>query len=378
MNFTRPTILVGLCCFALGATPAHADDPDAEEPSAPQVQPESTPATGQFEIGVGFSPDEDFILHAAVVQEDLFRTGQRLALDAEVSSVAQRFSLQHDVRDLAGSGFDVRSELLSTRQRFPGFTREGVGGSVTVSRQLDRATRAYLGYRLEDVTMHLDEPTVLAAGSSPHRADLGGALQATLRAGLTYDTLGAGYGPRSGTRLDAYAEVADPRLGSERRFTRLGVSADHARPLGALTLRLHGDGGYILGPDGVPLSERWQHAGHADVRGYARGSVGMGLIGDHYLATGSDLTLNGRVELEAPLWRRAGLSVAVFGDAGLRYNADRAFGDTGAEFLPSVGVSVIWRSPIGPLRFDWAVPLDRESRRDGFSPAFLFSFGQSF
>jgi outer membrane protein assembly factor BamA len=37
----------------------------------------------------------------------------------------------------------------------------------------------------------------------------------------------------------------------------------------------------------------------------------------------------------------------------------------------SVGVSIIWRSPIGPLRFDWALPLDGERR----GAQFLFGLG---
>jgi outer membrane protein insertion porin family len=383
MIIIRPTVLLsGLWLIALHVAPAHAGDGDDEEAPAPQAQPAPRAPTGYFEIGLGFSPDDDLIAHAAVVQSDLFGTGQRLALSADISALRHRFALVYEVPDLLDTGFDVRTELVTDRRAYPGFARQGTGGAVTVSRQLDRATRAYLSYRLEDVTMELEDrdDRALAPGLDARGADLGGGLLASLRAGIGYDTLDDRFAPRRGSRVEAYAEVSDPRLGSDRQLTRFGAALDHARSLGPLTLRLHGRGGYVHSRDsaGVPLSERLQHDGHADLRGYPMGAIDMVPIGGHRLSAGSDLELTGRVELEAPLWQRAGLYVAVFGDAGLRSNADPAYGETGTSVYPSAGLSLIWRSPIGPLRFDWAVPLDRDPNRDAWSPQFLFSFGQSF
>ena len=113
----------------------------------------------------------------------------------------------------------------------------------------------------------------------------------------------------------------------------------------------------------VPLSERLQHDGHVDLAGFPLGSF-----------ESADLEANGRVELELPIIRSAGISVAGFADAGLRYNADPAWGPTGTTVARSVGASIIWRSPIGPLRFDWALPLDRADQK----PIFLFNMGSSF
>jgi outer membrane protein insertion porin family len=80
----------------------------------------------------------------------------------------------------------------------------------------------------------------------------------------------------------------------------------------------------------------------------------------------------GRAELEVPIWKAAGLSLAGWADAGLRYNADSMWGPTDSPLLRrSVGFSIIWRSPIGPLRFDWAIPLDGRDR----NTKFLFGLG---
>ena len=116
--------------------------------------------------------------------------------------------------------------------------------------------------------------------------------------------------------------------------------AEHARPLGPFTLRLHGHATAVHSRDpmGVPLAFRLQHEGHAALRGYA---LETGTLAGHNVAA------VGKVELELPLVPKWGLSVAGFADAGWRYNADAAWGPRGALLQRSVGVSVIWRSPIG-------------------------------
>ena len=308
------------------SAPARADEP-----------------TGRFELGAGFSPDDGFLAHAEIAQDDLFDTGQRLSLSADLTARWQAFRIAHGADDVLGTGLDLQTELFTERRALPGFTREGTGGAITLGRQLDGATRAYLRYRIEDVAVALDPaPARIAPGR------LGDGLLATLRAGLVHET--------RGHRLELWAETADRRLGSDHELMRIGASLDHARPLGPLTLRLHGRGSLVRAPGGVPLAERLFHDGHADVRGYPIGAI----------ASGDTFEGLGRAELELPVWRAAGLSVAGFADAGLRGS-----GNADLRLHRSVGASILWRSPIGPLRFDWAIPLDAADR----TPQFLFWVG---
>ena len=81
---------------------------------------------------------------------------------------------------------------------------------------------------------------------------------------------------------------------------------------------------------------------------------------------GGNLMWTARTELETP--SVANLSLSGFFDAGGIYTKD-----TG-HTIGSVGVGLIWRSPIGPLRFDWAVPLEGADR----STRFIFGVGGMF
>jgi outer membrane protein insertion porin family len=326
------------------ATTARADDPP----------------TGRFVLGAGFSSDEGFIAHAEVAQDDLFDTGQMLSLSADLSAMRQQFRLAHEVPDLLSSGLDLRTELFSTRHSYPGFTREGAGGAITVGRRLDPATRIYARYRLEHV--ELDDGATFRT-ANPFRS--GDGLHAALGAGVEHSTLDMPFLPTRGTRFELYAEQEDPRLGSDFRLLHVNAAIDHARPLGPFTLRLTGRFAYVRGLDGgpVPLSERLQHDGNIDISGYPLGSL-----------SSADLEANGRVELELPIIRRLGISAAGFAAAGVRDNDDPLYGPTGTTLARSVGAGIIWRSPIGPLRFDWAIPLDGGDHK----PIFFFSLGSGF
>lgn len=97
----------------------------------------------------------------------------------------------------------------------------------------------------------------------------------------------------------------------------------------------------------VPDSQRFRAGGDESVRGYGYRSLGPldnGVVGS------GDVLLTGSVELATPISTALpSLWGAVFVDAG---NAANSFGNL--DPLTGVGVGVRWRSPVGPLRLDWA------------------------
>ena len=168
----------------------------------------------------------------------------------------------------------------------------------------------------------------------------------TVQVGLVYET--------ERTTVGLTYEVSDKRLGSDRTFDRAHAWFRHQQPLGPLTLHLAGDAVHMTGD--VPISERLFIDGVTDIRGYHPGD-----LAPH----GGTTKASGRVELELPVWKKAGLSAVGFADAG-------AIGDERALAIgASAGAGLRWKTPIGTLGFDYAVPLD------GGPPAFLFSLGGS-
>jgi translocation and assembly module TamA len=108
---------------------------------------------------------------------------------------------------------------------------------------------------------------------------------------------------------------------------------------------------------GVPASERLYLDGSSDVRGYAPGAIAP--LGGFSKAVGS-------AELEAPVIPTWGVSAVGFVDGAAIFDGTQGHVGT------SAGVGLLWRSPLGPLRVDYAVPLD------GGEPRWVLGLGGAF
>lgn len=358
------------------ATPVQRAGEVREDEAAPPTVAPTPPAppqrlkrrpTGRFQIGAGYSTDDKFIASAEIGQDNLFGTGQRLSLGSKISARQQLFRLGYDLPHLLGSDLELRTELVNRRDQLPGFVRSGVGGGVTLMQPLGDHLTGFVGYRVEEVTTTIDDP-IAARGEVASPITPRDGRIAALRGGLAYSTLDQPLLPTRGMSLGAAIEVADPRWGSEMQMTRFDGWGSLHQPLGPLTLHLGGSVSTVTSRDagGVPLSERLHLDGSSVVRGFAPGSLGP-RDAEAKLSLGGNFEYIGRGELEAPLLRSAGISAIGFVDHGGIYDRSGA-GSNGT----SVGFGLIWRSPIGPLRLDWAFPMGGDR-----SPHFVFGVGTS-
>jgi translocation and assembly module TamA len=112
----------------------------------------------------------------------------------------------------------------------------------------------------------------------------------------------------------------------------------------------------------LPVSLRFFTGGDASVRGYAFNSIGP-TDADGVVIGGKNL-LVGSLEYEHRVWNN--WSLAAFMDSG------DAFDGASPEMKTGVGVGLRWRSPVGPVRIDFASGLDRPP---GDTFRFSFSIG---
>jgi outer membrane translocation and assembly module TamA len=124
----------------------------------------------------------------------------------------------------------------------------------------------------------------------------------------------------------------------------------------------------------VPLGDRFRLGGEFSVRGYPTNSLGP--QSPEGVATGGELLFIVNQELHALLLRteNAGtVSALVFFDAG---NAWQSRDSLDYKLFKSVGVGARYNSPVGPLRLDVALPLDR--RPDDPTYKIYVGFGSVF
>jgi translocation and assembly module TamA len=115
----------------------------------------------------------------------------------------------------------------------------------------------------------------------------------------------------------------------------------------------------------VPESHKWRVGGDDSVRGYTYRSLGPQVDG----AVGSGIIMmTGSAELARPLMASLpSLWGAVFMDVGNAANSVQAL-----KPAWGAGVGVRWRSPVGPLRLDWAYGREVRKSRIHFSVGIAF------
>lgn len=382
--------------------------------------------TGTFQIGAGFSSVENFIAQAQISQNNLFGRGQTLALQAQISSLRQLFLLRFVEPYFLDTQWTFAFDLYNQSRGFGTFFRNASGGTLTWGYSLAalfkqsatiRDVRGFLTYKLEDVDISTGSGGIanLGATSAPIQATsvanlFRGGVTSSLRASLSWDSRNNRLFPTGGWHHTIFAEYASQYTGSENKFLRWGGFSRHYRPLwGPFVLKLNAEVGITTSTDplGVPISERYLVGGIYDIRGYAPRTLGPLLLtqppGDVGQSLGS-LPLGGNMqiifnsEVEFPLFKKVGISGVVFFDMGNAYNLEdrycsglqRKNSTISIKFDPcfrlpdslttglrkSIGFGFRWFSPIGPLRFEWGIPLDAQRGEDPL--VFEFTIGNFF
>ncbi len=137
--------------------------------------------------------------------------------------------------------------------------------------------------------------------------------------------------------------------------------------------------GRALIADRLPFYENFYLGGGRSVRGFRDNSLGPCEYVSAYddcRPTGGSLKTLGSLELTAPglLGATHGTRFALFLDAGNVFDGIGAFDSS--ELRASTGVSVLWRSPMGPISISYGIPLRKEEGDD--IERLQFSFGSQF
>jgi outer membrane protein insertion porin family len=233
-------------------------------------------------------------------------------------------------------------------------------------------------------------PGCLADGESslPVRQELanGTAWTSSIGYSLNYNTLDNNKNPTDGLLIDFKQDFAG--VGGDVSYLKSTIDGKYYAPLVADIVGLiHVQSGMLnsIGDSQLRMLDHFQ-MGPNLVRGFAPNGIGPRDL-TFYPYTGTGDALGGTkywgasAELQMPFWflpKEVGLRGAVYADAGSLwdYQGPTSWAATGEVNSPtcptcglqyddstiirsSVGVGLIWQSPFGPLRFDYAVPLSK-------------------
>ncbi|WP_426442869.1 outer membrane protein assembly factor BamA [Bradyrhizobium genosp. P] len=232
--------------------------------------------------------------------------------------------------------------------------------------------------------------------SLPVRKELanGSSLTSALGYTLNYNTLDNNKNPTDGLLIDFKQDFAG--VGGDVSYIKTAIDAKYYSPLVSdIVGVIHAQGGILnkLGSNELRMLDHFQ-MGPNLVRGFAPNGIGPRDINPYGTqdAIGGTKYWGVSAELQMPFWflpKEVGLKGAVYADAGglYDYQGPTSWTATGEVNTPgcikptqnppspgtclglqfddskvvrtSVGVGLIWQSPFGPLRFDYAVPLTK-------------------
>ncbi len=320
--------------------------------------------TGSVSLGAGFSSTEKVALSFGIRQENAFGSGNYLATEVNTS----RYN---------------RTIVVSTTD--PYFTPDGISRTIDV---FHRTTRPYLGdlnaYSLvssgagmrfgvpfsEIDTVYfganLEQTSIRPGNSLPnayveYMQQFGASSNALpLTVGWARDGRDSALVPTRGILQRFNADLSAT---GDARYVRTNYQIQQYTPLTKkYTLALNADLGWGqgIGDRPYPLFKNYFVGGLGSVRGFQQSTLGPSDSSNTlYLGGPKKIVLN--AELMAP-FPGAGndrtLRLFAFTDVG------RAFGENEkisfSELRSSYGVGLSWISPMGPLRFSYAMPIKRQ------------------
>jgi outer membrane protein insertion porin family len=367
--------------------------------------------TGDFSIAGGFSTSDGWMAELSISERNLLGQGQFAKFAVQYGQRARGFELSFAEPYFMGYRVGVGIDLYSRHtlaSNYISYDNETNGIGLRAGFQLSEELAFQARYNIYQQKITL--PDVLnncqssqaaidfrngtGPGVQPGNACFsdgeaslavrkelaaGSVLVSMLGYSVSYSTLDNNKNPTGGLYAEFKQDFAG--VGGDVNFIRSTADArSYYEMFNDIVAVLHLQGGNIVGwgDKDLRMLDHFQ-MGPNLVRGFAPAGIGprdqsinaLSGFGD---PLGGTMFWGASIEAQAPVYllpKDAGIKVAAYADAGSLwgYKGPTSWDVTGETLHPadssairaSVGVGLIWASPFGPLRFDYAIPLMKQS-----------------
>ncbi|WP_240455699.1 outer membrane protein assembly factor BamA [Halomonas faecis] len=358
--------------------------------------------SGSISASIGYSQSAGVIYGAALSQNNFLGTGNRVNIGAQRSDTFTNinfgFTDPYWTLDGISLGYNVfYRETDYEDSDISTYSTDAYGGGINMGYPISELSRLNFGLSAEDLTIKTYRDT--ASEIFRYADDQGEDAQSLkFTTSWTRNNLNRGVMPTDGSYQRVSLETAVP--GSDADYYKLRANAKQLFPFNeeqTWGLKLDGSLGYAdsIGNDPYPFYENFYAGGLGSVRGFTSNTLGQPTTpsanSTRDRTLGGNVLVEGSAELLFPLpfvEDQRSLQAAFFVDAGNTFLTDcypvRASDgpsrcSSGVDFGDlrySAGVGLSWLTPVGPLTFSIAEPLNDESGDD--TQAFQFSLGQTF
>jgi outer membrane protein insertion porin family len=348
--------------------------------------------TGQLSFSAGYSSVDKLVLDLGIEQSNFRGRGQAVNAQISIGSLRQQINFSFTEPRFLGrhlaAGFDAYTSKYNFSQQ-ASYDTSSTGAGVRLGFPLTQSI-----YMTTHYTARVDDVIVADSLCVPG-AELVSVVLCQQRG--SYITSLAGYAIRFDRRNDPILPTRGYYLDFSQDVAGFGGAVHYVRTTvdGAwyhgfnkdFILSFTGTGGFVDGwnGDSIRISDRFYKGGDT-FRGFQIAGIGPRdtQFGD---SLGGKLFAIGTFELTVPtkLPEQYGIKAALFTDFGTLGILDRGSKVDPNTNLPlttvqddlglraSAGVSIFWKSPMGPLRFDFSHIL----KRDVYDKTELFRFSTS-
>ncbi|WP_026782091.1 outer membrane protein assembly factor BamA [Pleomorphomonas koreensis] len=349
------------------------------------VQVDDKP-TGELSVGAGYSTSNGILAELSLTEKNFLGRGQYvrasvskgITTDGKTGDSSYELSFTEPYlfdRRLEG-GFDIyqRNYSVGSDGVHP-YDEKNTGGKIRFGVPVAENTSLglfYEGYRQEVGDVNSTYSPFVTAGDR---------FISIIGTSLTYNTVDDYAFPRSGVYAQIKQEFAG--AGGDATFLRTTARVEYYKELVEdwdLIGHLGAKGGAMFGLDGDLESIDQFQVGGSIIRGFDSNGIGPRDPATGY-ALGGRYYVAGTAETIFPvpmIPQEYGFWGSLFADAGTLWSSDTTTSgtDNGLALRASVGAGLMWQSPFGLLRADFAYPVLKEDTDK--TQVFRFSGGTRF
>lgn len=342
--------------------------------------------TGTFSFGGGFSTVDKVVGFIELEQRNFDITnwptltggGQRLSLRAETGSTRNNYRLSFSEPWLFDNPISFGVDLFrleKEREEDTGFAydEKRTGGALSFGKRFTDYVSGNVSYKNElvDIDNFADGVAQdLLDEAGENRVSQGGI-------GIARDTRDNVFVPTKGYTTSAGFTMAGGPFGADKDFYRLELSGSYYIPFkfdSVLEFRVRtGWVNEFDDTDKVPIFERFFAGGARSIRGYDERDVGP-IDSNNENAIGGESLLVANMEYTVPIIDF--VKLAAFFDTGNVWADVNDFASGGLKSGTGLGLRI--KTPIGPVRLDYGIPLNDVPSEDKKSGKFYFSVSRGF
>lgn len=348
-------------------------------------------STGEFSIGAGYSTGGDTAgpsVEGSITEKNFLGRGQYIRLSAGGGENSRDFMLSFTEPYFLGRRIAAGFDIFRQTRRYDDYESETNGATVRLGLPITETLSTQFAYTYSEEKYEFrescDDPEV--PGTPDPDCNVSQAIvdgvasspwtKSAVSGTLLYNSIDDMKNPHSGLYATFTTEFAG--LGGDAEYLKFTTRGTYYQTISEemnIVGLLTAGAGHIQSTGNGDLRV-FDHFKSSDriIRGFDFNGIGpaASLDGGGFDHLGGTTYFHASAEAQFPIPvipESFGLKGAVFADAATLYGNDVRNSTDGAlsadvsrsmEWRASVGAGLIWASPFGPLRVDYAVPLKKE------------------